>query len=198
MKFSIPLAAANAASSAFVGRYGLTLRQHVIPRKTISPARERVWSAMGCFARAWSTKLTQPQRDRWTLAGSSAPSAPGLLNPAHSPASSCLRVLTAQRSCINEPALWEPPAPRSAGTARRRRTDHSQRPERRPPHGSRHRSPPQPRHGICPGPVQLRPEKAPQPSPTSACSRPRKTASPISLSYTPPNTASRNRTSASS
>jgi hypothetical protein len=59
---------------AFQSRYGLCLRQYVIPKRTVTEARERVWNSMGYFARAWSVKLTQSQRERWVVAAGNVPS----------------------------------------------------------------------------------------------------------------------------
>ena len=62
---------------AFQSRFGLCLRQHVPQKAALTPARERACADFGNNSRKWSAKLSEAQRDRWTLAGAQALSHPG-------------------------------------------------------------------------------------------------------------------------
>ena len=60
---------------AFVSRYGQSQRELVVPRNTRSTARDQMRAAFGRLSRAWSTALTDAQRDAWCEAGSKVQSA---------------------------------------------------------------------------------------------------------------------------
>jgi hypothetical protein len=46
-----------------------------VPRRVVSPARERVWGFVAYYSRGWATKLTEQQRQLWIVAGANVPSA---------------------------------------------------------------------------------------------------------------------------
>ena len=98
---------------AFRSRFGLCLRELVIPKKTITPARERVWSAMGYFARAWSAKLTEAQRERWIVGGANVLSATRF-DSGPLTGQQFFESINCARACIGQPPIWEAPPPRPA------------------------------------------------------------------------------------
>jgi hypothetical protein len=63
---------------AFQSRFGLCLRQHVPQKAGLTPAREHSCAIFGGNSRKWGGKLSEEQRDRWTLAGAQAMSHPRL------------------------------------------------------------------------------------------------------------------------
>ena len=80
------------------------------PKNTITPARERVWSAMGYFARAWSGKLTDPQRERWIVAAGNVLSATRM-DCGPLTGQQFFESINCARACINrEPFFDAPPA----------------------------------------------------------------------------------------
>jgi hypothetical protein len=95
---------------AFQSRYGLCLREWLAPKNTITPARERAWSAMGYFARAWSAKLTDPQRERWIVAAGNVLSATRM-DCGPLTGQQFFESINCARACINrEPFFDAPPA----------------------------------------------------------------------------------------
>jgi hypothetical protein len=96
---------------AFKSRFGLCLRQLVIPKKTRTPARDRVWGAMGYFARAWSAKLTQEQQERWIVAAGNVLSATRL-NCGPLTGQQFFESINCARVCINQEPFWDAPPPR--------------------------------------------------------------------------------------
>src|SRR5512137_2104005 len=63
---------------AFQSRYGLCLREWVVPRNTITAARQRRRAEFGSNSQRWSRALSQEQRDRWSAAGGRVMSHPRL------------------------------------------------------------------------------------------------------------------------
>jgi hypothetical protein len=63
---------------AFQSRFGLCLRQYVPQKAGLTPAREHSCAIFGGNSRKWGGKLSEEQRDRWTLAGAQAMSHPRL------------------------------------------------------------------------------------------------------------------------
>jgi hypothetical protein len=95
---------------AFQSRYGLCLREWLTPKNTITPARERAWSAMGYFARAWSAKLTDPQRERWIVGAGNVLSATRM-DCGPLTGQQFFESINCARACINrEPFFDAPPA----------------------------------------------------------------------------------------
>jgi len=93
---------------AFQSPYGLCLREWLAPKNTITPARERVWSAMGYFARAWSSKLTDSQQERWIVAAGNVLSATRM-DCGPLTGQQFFESINCARACINQPPFWEPP-----------------------------------------------------------------------------------------
>jgi hypothetical protein len=94
---------------AYQSRYGLCLRTHVIPKRTVTEARERMWGFMGYYSRAWSVKLTQAQRDRWIVAAGNVVSE-SRLGCGPLTGQQFFESVNLARACIGlvQP-LWEPP-----------------------------------------------------------------------------------------
>ena len=95
---------------AYQGRNGLCLRSLVIPKRTVTAARERVWGSMAYFARAWSLKLTQEQRERWIVAAGNVLSRPTLNQCGPLTGEQFFIQVNLARACISLPPIWEPPA----------------------------------------------------------------------------------------
>jgi hypothetical protein len=95
---------------AYQGRNGLCLRTLVIPQRTVTAARERVWGSMAYFSRAWSLKLTQQQQERWIVAAGSVLSRSTLNQCGPLTGEQFFIQVNLARSCIGLGPLWEPPA----------------------------------------------------------------------------------------
>jgi len=95
---------------AYQGRNGLCLRTLVIPKRTVTAARERVWGSMAYFARAWSLILTQEQRERWIVAAGNVLSRPTLNQCGPLTGEQFFIQVNLSRACISLPPIWEPPA----------------------------------------------------------------------------------------
>ena len=98
---------------AFQSRYGLCLREWLAPNNTITPARERVWNAMGYFARAWSSKLTDAQHERWIVAAGNVLSATRM-DCGPLTGQQFFESINCARACINREPFWEPPPSKEA------------------------------------------------------------------------------------
>jgi len=96
---------------AFQSRYGLCLREWLAPKNTITPARQRVWSAMGYFARVWSVKLTDPERERWIVAAGNVLSA-NRMDCGPLTGQQLFESINCARACINLPPFFEAPPAR--------------------------------------------------------------------------------------
>jgi hypothetical protein len=102
-------------SVAYKGRNGLCLRTLVIPKRTVTEARQRVWTNMACFARAWSAMLTQPQQERWIVAAGNVLSRPTLGQCGPLTGEQFFIQVNLARACIGQSPLWEPPARETFG-----------------------------------------------------------------------------------
>ena len=100
---------------AFQSRYGLCLRSHCIPKRTVSAARERVWGAMSYYSRAWSVKLTQQQRERWIVAAGNVLSKSTLGQYGPLTGEQFFVQVNLARACISLPPYWDPPARETPG-----------------------------------------------------------------------------------
>jgi len=95
---------------AFQSRYGLCLRILVIPKRTVTEARTRAWHAMGCFAQAWSAKLTEAQQQRWIVGAGNVMSA-NRLGCGPLTGQQLFESINCARACVNLPPFWDgPPA----------------------------------------------------------------------------------------
>ena len=111
--FDTPRSGKLALAVAFQSRYGLCLREWLAPKNTITPARERVWNAMGYFARAWSGKLTDAQHERWIVAAGNVLSATRM-DCGPLTGQQFFESINCARACINLSPFWEPPPAKEA------------------------------------------------------------------------------------
>jgi hypothetical protein len=94
----------------YQSRFGLAAREFVVSRRTVTPARERVWDAVAYYSRAWATKLTEQQRQLWIVAGANVPSATRLTSGFLTGEQHFVGI-HAVRACCGEPGLLlVPPA----------------------------------------------------------------------------------------
>ena len=94
---------------AYQSRYGLCLRTLVIPKRTVTAARARVWGSMAYFARAWSLILTQEQRERWIVAAGNVLSRSTLNQCGPLTGEQFFIQVNLARACASLPPIWEPP-----------------------------------------------------------------------------------------
>src|ERR1039457_2162184 len=95
---------------AFQSRYGLCLRELVIPHNTITPARQFMRGAFGHHSQAYSRTLTAEQLDRWILAGAQVMSDPRLGQNGPLTGQQLYTSINSVRSRVNLPETLEPPA----------------------------------------------------------------------------------------
>jgi hypothetical protein len=96
---------------AFQSRYGLCLREWVVPRNTITEVRQRRRAEFGSNSRMWSGRLTQEQRDRWCAAGGQVMSHPRLGQRGPLTGQQFWQSISNVRSVVGLPPAFEPPAP---------------------------------------------------------------------------------------
>jgi len=96
---------------AFQSRFGLCLREWVVPRNTITPARQQRRTAFGNNSQMWGGKLTQAQRDRWNLAGPQVMSHPRLAQRGPLTGQQFWQAVGCIRATVGLPVSLEPPAP---------------------------------------------------------------------------------------
>jgi len=96
---------------AFQSRFGLCLREWVMPRNTITAARQRRRAEFGSNSRRWGGALSQEQRDRWCAAGAEVMSHSRLGQRGPLTGQQFWQSVSSVRSVVGlEPSL-EPPAP---------------------------------------------------------------------------------------
>jgi hypothetical protein len=100
---------------AYLSPFGQCYRQLVIPRDTQSPARSRMRDILGATSNGWSLRLTEPQRQRWTLAAQNAPSHPSLGQYSHLSGQQFYNQINSTLLCVGRPPVDEPPAPVAFG-----------------------------------------------------------------------------------
>jgi hypothetical protein len=100
---------------AFQSRYGLCLRTYLIPRNTLTPAREHMRAVFGSASRMWSGKLTEEQRDRWNAAGPNVMSHPRLAQKGPLTGQQFWQAINSVRGCVGLSPAVEPPAPVAFG-----------------------------------------------------------------------------------
>jgi hypothetical protein len=96
---------------AFQSRYGLCLREWVVPRNTASPARRHMRAIFGRNSQMWSSVLTQDQRDRWNAAGPQVMSRPQLAQKGPLTGQQFWQGISTVRSLVGLQPDLEPPAP---------------------------------------------------------------------------------------
>ena len=97
---------------AFRSRYGLCLRQHVPQKAGLTPARQQVCGLFGNNSRKWGVRLSEDQRDRWTLAGSQVMSHPRLAERGPLTGQQLWSGISTVRAVVGLPETFEvPPRP---------------------------------------------------------------------------------------
>jgi hypothetical protein len=97
-------------SVAFQSRFGLYLRQHVPQKAGLTPAREHSCAIFGGNSRKWSGKLSEEQRDRWTLAGAQVMSHPRLAQKGPLTGQQFWQAISTVRAIVGLPETLEVPA----------------------------------------------------------------------------------------
>jgi hypothetical protein len=100
---------------AYPSKYGNCQRALVVPANPISPGRLHMRGAFGRFARAWSTRLTQSQRDAWNVAGPKVQSVTRLGQSGPLTGQQHFQGINSARACIGREMLLAPPAPVAFG-----------------------------------------------------------------------------------
>ncbi len=95
---------------AFRSRFGLCLREWVTPRNIVTPARDHMHAVFGSASQMWGGKLTQAQRDRWSLAGGEVMSHPRLAQRGPLTGEQFFTGINSVLGCVHLPPVWEPPA----------------------------------------------------------------------------------------
>ncbi len=95
---------------AFQSRFGLCLRQHVPQKAALTPARQHVCAVFGGNSRKWSTKPSDEQRDRWTLAGAQVMSHPRLGQKGPLTGQQFWQAISTVRDLVGLPETLEVPA----------------------------------------------------------------------------------------
>jgi hypothetical protein len=95
---------------AFQSRFGLCLRQHVPQKAALTPARQHVCEVFGSNSRKWSAKVSEEQRDRWTLAGAQVMSHPRLAQKGPLTGQQFWQAISTVRAIVGLPESLEVPA----------------------------------------------------------------------------------------
>src|ERR1017187_6022237 len=95
---------------AFQSRFGLCLRQYVPQKAGLTPARERSCAIFGRNSPKWGGKLSEEQRDRWTLAGAQVLSHPRLAQKGPLTGQQLWQAISTVRSTVSLPETLEVPA----------------------------------------------------------------------------------------
>jgi hypothetical protein len=96
---------------AFQSPFGLCLRQWVVPRNTITPARQHMRAIFGNNSRMWSGTLSQEQRDRWCATGPQVMSHPRLAQRGPLTGQQFWQSISSVRGLVGLPPSLDPPAP---------------------------------------------------------------------------------------
>ncbi len=97
---------------AFQSRYGLCLRQHVPQKASLTPARQHSCAIFGGNSRKWSARLSEEQRNRWTLAGAQVLSHPRLAQKGALTGQQFWQAISSVRAIVGLPETLEvPPRP---------------------------------------------------------------------------------------
>jgi hypothetical protein len=95
---------------AFQSRYGLCLRQYVPQKAGLTPARQRSCAIFGSNSPKWGGRLSEEQRDRWTLAGAQVLSHPRLAQKGPLTGQQLWQAISTVRSIVGLPETLEVPA----------------------------------------------------------------------------------------
>src|ERR1035437_3364475 len=94
---------------AFQSRFGLCLRQYVPQKDGLTPAREHSCAIFGGNSRKWGGKLSEEQRDRWTLAGAQVMSHPRLAQKGPLTGQQFWQAISTVRAIVGLPETLEVP-----------------------------------------------------------------------------------------
>jgi hypothetical protein len=95
---------------AFQSRFGLCLRQYVPQKAALTPARQHVCAVFGNNSRKWGARLSEEQRDRWTLAGAQVLSHPRLAQKGPLTGQQFWQAISTVRGVVGLPETQEVPA----------------------------------------------------------------------------------------
>lgn len=102
---------------AFQSRYGLCLRTYLVPRNTMTPAREHMRAVFGNSSRLWGGLLTEEQRNRWCAAGPKVMSHPRLGQKGPLTGQQLWQSINSVRGCVGLALTLEPPEPVTFGSS---------------------------------------------------------------------------------
>jgi hypothetical protein len=94
---------------AFQSSLGLCLRQYVPQKAGLTPARERACADFGNNSRKWSARLSEEQRNRWTLAGAQVMSHPRLAQKGPLTGQQFWQAISSVRATVGLPETLEVP-----------------------------------------------------------------------------------------
>jgi hypothetical protein len=97
-------------SVAFQSRFGLCLRQYVPQKAGLTPARQHSCAIFGSNSPKWAGRLSEEQRDRWTLAGAQVLSHPRLAQKGPLTGQQLWQAISTVRSIVGLPESLEVPA----------------------------------------------------------------------------------------
>jgi len=108
----IPRSGKCGLTVAFQSRFGLCLRQYVPQKAALTPARQHVCAVFGNISRKWSSRLTNEQHHRWTLAGAEVMSHPRLGQKGPLTGQQFWQAISTVRAIVGLPETLEvPPRP---------------------------------------------------------------------------------------
>ena len=96
---------------AYVSPYGQCYHAYCVPRNPRTEAQNRMRAIFGSASRGWNLRLTDAQRERWTLAAQTAPSHPSLGHYGHLSGQQLCIKINSTLLCIGKPLVDEPPDP---------------------------------------------------------------------------------------
>lgn len=96
---------------AYVSPYGQCYHTYCVPRNPRTEAQSRMRAVFSASARHWGLRLTDAQRERWTLTAQTVPSHPSLGHYAHLSGQLLCTKINSTLLCIGKPPVDEPPDP---------------------------------------------------------------------------------------
>ena len=107
----IPQSGKRGLAVSYQSPFGLCSRVHFVPKRTVTPARERMWRVFGSNSQMWSRTLSEDQRHRWCATGAKVMSYPRLGQKGPLSGQQFWQSISSVRGCVGLPADLEPPAP---------------------------------------------------------------------------------------
>jgi hypothetical protein len=86
------------------------MRTYCLPHNNRLPAQQKMRRVFGRNSQNWGPGLSQPQRDRWSLAGSQVMSHPRCGQNGPLTGEQFFTGINSVLGCVGLPPLWEPPA----------------------------------------------------------------------------------------